>query len=47
MKLFIKYLILRSKVHELKTGKPADVTFVAAINLINLKYNLKKKPHHP
>jgi len=38
MKLFIKYLILISKLHELKTGKTTDVTFAAAINLINLKY---------
>jgi hypothetical protein len=37
MKLFIKYLMLKSKLHELKTGKTTDITFVAAIKLINLK----------
>jgi hypothetical protein len=46
MTLFIKYLILISKLLELKTGKTTDVTFVAAINLINFKYP-QKKPHHP
>jgi hypothetical protein len=42
MKLFVKYLILISKLHELKTGKNSDVSFIAAIKSDQLKAPLKK-----
>lgn len=42
MKLFVKYLILISKLHELKTGKNSDASFIAAIKSDQLKAPLKK-----